>query len=114
MVWNEPTLVLGYFWLFWHLPLFAYHFQDRNLFQLSGFAIGLLSGAVLLTWLYNNSLGSILIVYHWRGAYDATVAGASFKISTLVTAAVIRFATLIGRQYGPENFSTKPCLVIKT
>lgn len=111
---RKSTLILGVLWLFWHLPVFAYQFQEFNLFQLFGFAIGLLSGAVLLTWLYNSSLGNILVVSLWHGTYNAAVAGAQPVISIIITGAVILFAILIGRRYGPENFSTKPRQVIKT
>jgi len=35
-----------------------------------GFAFGLTCGAVVATWLYNHTGGSILAIVVWHGLYD--------------------------------------------
>lgn len=62
------SIILTVFWAIWHWPLFFY----RPGYTLMGFAgifgwtFSLLTGSVLLTWLYNSSRASILIcaVFH--------------------------------------------------
>jgi membrane protease YdiL (CAAX protease family) len=53
------TLILGIVWGFWHLPKFLSHF-DAVAF--AWFMLHILAFAVILTWLYNNTKGSLLIV----------------------------------------------------
>lgn len=53
------TLTLGVVWGFWHLPKFLSHF-DAVAF--GWFMVHIMSYAVILTWLYNNTKGSLLIV----------------------------------------------------
>lgn len=53
------SLILGVVWGFWHLPKYIVHFSP------STFAWSILhfmAFAVLLTWLYNNARGSLLVV----------------------------------------------------
>lgn len=62
------TMILAGFWALWHLPQFFY------LFELSvaavGWVIGLFAGAVVLTWLYNSTNNSILMVAIWHGCFN--------------------------------------------
>lgn len=53
------SLILGAIWAFWHLPKYINYF-DVTAFGWS--VIHFLSFAVILTWLYNNTKGSLLIV----------------------------------------------------
>ena len=66
----QATLILWLFWALWHLPLFFYTYDPAIL---PGFLPGLLAGAIVFTWLYNNS-GSVLIVAVWHGAFNLTTA----------------------------------------
>jgi membrane protease YdiL (CAAX protease family) len=63
---SMATLKLGLLWAGWHIPLFAYKYSEMNLFGIIGFLIGMLSGAVIFTWLYNSTGGSILAVIFWH------------------------------------------------
>jgi membrane protease YdiL (CAAX protease family) len=53
------TLILGVIWGFWHLPKFLSHF-DAVAF--AWFMLHIMAFAVILTWLYNNTKGSLLMV----------------------------------------------------
>ncbi len=53
------TLILGVIWGFWHLPKFLSHF-DAVVF--AWFMLHIMAFAVILTWLYNNTKGSLLMV----------------------------------------------------
>lgn len=58
------TLILAVGWACWHLPAFIYRplYSQMDLAGIAGFFISLLMGAIVLTWLYNSTKGSLLIV----------------------------------------------------
>jgi membrane protease YdiL (CAAX protease family) len=101
---RSATLILGLFWAFWHTPTFFYNYE-LSLFSVIAFFVGILSGAVVLTWLYNSTGGSLLAVILWHGSYNTVVAGAGGTISILVSAIIIAGAVVIGNVFGPETFS---------
>lgn len=55
----NSTLILGAIWAFWHLPKHIPHF---NATAFGWAALHFLAFAVIQTWLYNNTKGSLLIV----------------------------------------------------
>ena len=61
------TIILWIFWALWHLPLFFFLYDPTIL---AGFLLGLLAGAITFTWLYNSTVGSILMVAIWHGAFN--------------------------------------------
>jgi CAAX protease family protein len=86
------SLILAALWFGWHLPQFFLIATYRN-FGAGGYVgmfLGLACGAVVLTWLYNRSGGSILLVAVWHGLYNL-VAGT--QAATGMLAAVV--STLI-------------------
>jgi len=56
---STSTLILGVVWGFWHLPKYLSHF-DAVAF--AWFMLHIMAFAVILTWLYNNTRGSLLMV----------------------------------------------------
>lgn len=62
------SIVLTVFWALWHLPLFFYRpgYTAMDVAGIAGWVFSLLTGSILLTWLYNSSRASILIcaVFH--------------------------------------------------
>ena len=58
------TLMLTVGWALWHLPLFLYRpeYVEMGPAGTAGWLLSLATGAVLLTWLYNGSRGSLLVV----------------------------------------------------
>jgi membrane protease YdiL (CAAX protease family) len=87
------TLVLAVLWFGWHLPYFWLLASYRGLGPLQPFAMlfELACGAVVLTWLYNRSGGSLLLVVVWHGAFNVvtgTHAGAG-ALQVAVTALVM-------------------------
>lgn len=64
----SSSLILTLFWALWHLPLFFYRpgYTSMDFAGIAGWIFSLLTGSILLTWLYNSSRGSILIcaVFH--------------------------------------------------
>lgn len=70
----SATLVLAVFWALWHLPQFFYLF---DLAIAPGWLIGLFAGAVFLTWLYNSTDESILMVAIWHACFNWMTAATS-------------------------------------
>lgn len=62
------SILLTFFWALWHLPLFFYRpgYTTMEWTGILGWAFSLLTGSILLTWLYNSSRASVLIcaVFH--------------------------------------------------
>jgi membrane protease YdiL (CAAX protease family) len=62
------SILLTVFWALWHLPLFFYRpgYTSMEIAGITGWFFSLLTGSILLSWLYNSSGGSILIcaVFH--------------------------------------------------
>lgn len=66
------SLLLTLGWALWHLPLFFYRpgYTSMDVFGVAGWFFSLLTGSVLLTWLYNDSRGSILVVAVFHATVD--------------------------------------------
>ncbi len=62
------SMLLTVFWAIWHWPLFFYRpgYTSMDIPGIFGWTFSLLTGSILLTWLYNSSRASILIcaVFH--------------------------------------------------
>jgi hypothetical protein len=62
------SLLLGVFWVIWHIPFFFYldTYVEMGFAAFPFFALSILSGAVVFTWLSNSTAGSVLtaIMFH--------------------------------------------------
>lgn len=82
------TLVLGLLWWLWHLEFFII---DRvPLSQFPAYLIEVVAVAIILTWLFNRSGGSILLVVVFHAAYNGV------SITGLTTTVVALAAILQG------------------
>lgn len=93
------TAWVAVIWAGWHLPMFLVlsSFRSFGPVTLVGWCIGLLSGAVVLAWLYNRSGGSIMLVALWHAGYNlisATAVGAG-SLGAASTVVVILGATAL-------------------
>ena len=66
------TAILSVFWPIWHLPLFWFipGYMKMGLGDFMGLSLSFFLGAVIFTWLYNSTKGSILIAAIFHGAMD--------------------------------------------
>ncbi|MEM2841437.1 MAG: type II CAAX endopeptidase family protein [Candidatus Bathyarchaeia archaeon] len=102
------SLILGFMWGVWHLPLFfipgAYPYC---LIPIWGFMLSIILGAILFTWLYNNTGGSIFaaMLFHTMSnlshfifpALETELGGLYSLILTLIT---VIFVLII---WGPKR-----------
>jgi CAAX protease family protein len=93
-------LLLVPIWAGWHLPLFflLQNYRDLGPVGIPGFLIGLACGSVVLAWLYESAVGSVLIVAVWHGTYNLTAAteGARGTVAAVVSTGVMVAAVVIG------------------
>jgi membrane protease YdiL (CAAX protease family) len=68
----KATLVLTLFWALWHWPLFLYRpgYASMGPGGAAGWLLSLLTGSVLLTWLYNSSRGSVMVCAIFHATID--------------------------------------------
>jgi membrane protease YdiL (CAAX protease family) len=111
------SLLLGCVWILFHLPLFFTKGGGAggNMSETPfiAFALIILSGSVLVTWLFNNTRGSVLFAYlfhaasnTWPGIFaSAAPDGTIFWTqAALLTAA----AVIVVIVYGPARLSRIP------
>jgi membrane protease YdiL (CAAX protease family) len=104
----RATLILGLFWFLWHVPSFFYHetYVGMGWILIPGMFVGVLFGAVLFTWLYNGTGGSILMVAIWHALFDlltASAAGRDF-IPIITTVGVIAWGLYVANINKPWGF----------
>ena len=56
------ALILGPIWGSWHLPLFLIGNESRPLVLFPAFVLSTIAMSVLLSWIYNSTAGSLLLV----------------------------------------------------
>jgi membrane protease YdiL (CAAX protease family) len=104
------AILVSLIWAPWHAPFFFY---DTNL-QAMGPAgtvmwiVGMMSGSVWQTWLYNSTRGSILMVALWHGTYNLFTAaeGASIgPVAGFITIFLMIFVVSIVLIYKPTDLS---------
>ena len=68
----KASLLLAMVWAVWHVPAFFYlpTYMRLGVGVIPGFVVGLTLGAILLTWLYNSTGGSVLAVAIWHALFD--------------------------------------------
>jgi uncharacterized protein len=107
----SATLIVTLFWVGWHLPRFFYYdgYLDLGFSVLPLAAHGFLALAIVLTWLYNSTRGSILMVALFHGGYNfwlASPAAGGF-ITPTIDALFIIWAVAVVVVFGPANLSRK-------
>ena len=103
------TLILGLVWAFWHLPMFFYRdtYIQMGPVGFPMLALSLLCAAMIFTWLYNSTNGSVWIVIIFHAVFNwltANEAGGPFA-GVILSVVIILWALYIPRRYGMENAS---------
>jgi len=105
------SLMLAGLWVLWHVPSFLYlpSYTSLGVVGLVGLIIGIASGSVFFTWLYNSTRGSILMVALWHGVFDFFTASEATQavatIPAIMSVAITVWATAIVVWAGPANLS---------
>lgn len=67
------SIILGVIWSFWHLPLFFIVGNFHQNIPIALFLIQSVALAIVYTWLYNNTEGSLLIASFFHAASNTTL-----------------------------------------
>jgi membrane protease YdiL (CAAX protease family) len=89
------TLVLAVIWAGWHAPFFAYRFDLGGPGMVFGFFIGMLAGAFWLTFVFNSTGGSVLVVAVWHVLWNIANLVAA-EISDTVLAGLTTLMMIVG------------------
>jgi uncharacterized protein len=98
------TYILAGCWAGWHIPQFlALHsYRGFSAGTGVGFLFGITCGAVVATWLYNRTGGSILAVVVWHGIYNvvsgtkAATGGSGVIAAVVSTLIIVQALVLVG------------------
>ena len=105
------ALILGLVWGFWHLPKYLSHW-DTVLF--AWYMVDTVAKAILLTWLYNNTNGSLLLttlchaIWNTAGVFlpiATTVSNTNSSALMVIVVLEIVMAALIVLVAGPTHLS---------
>ncbi|MGQ9866741.1 MAG: CPBP family glutamic-type intramembrane protease, partial [Pseudanabaenaceae cyanobacterium] len=99
------TFILWVFWALWHLPAFFYLYDSAIAI---GFLLGILVGAVVFSWLYNSTEGSILMVSLFHGTFNFTTGCTAWKAgmtSAIVSTLIMVWAVIVTLLFKPMNLS---------
>jgi membrane protease YdiL (CAAX protease family) len=74
-----------------------------------GFFLGILAGAIVLTWLYNGSGGSILAVALWHASFNFVSASpqASGPVAAVTSTLVMVWAAVLLWRCDPATLTTR-------
>lgn len=110
------SLILGVLWTFWHLPLFFLTGAAQRGIPFPIYLVLITTLTIYLTWLYNNTHGSLLITTLAHASFNLTGVFITGLVSLMpammfyVTVGPLLFLCilLIVIGFGPRNFSRKP------
>lgn len=105
----SAALIVGVLHTFWHLP--AFFFRDTyiamGLLGLPMMLVSVVSASFIMTWLYNGTRGSLLMVVLFHGLFNFfSVSEAGGESAAIIMSAVIVFwAVRVVKVYGRENLA---------
>ncbi len=67
------SVILGLLWAFWHLPLFFVPGDVHHGLPISLFIVQDVGLAILMTWMFNNTRGSLLLAHLFHAASNTTL-----------------------------------------
>lgn len=118
------SVIVGVIWALWHLPLFFNPATSYSNTPVWVFLVFLLPFAILYTWIFNSTEGSVLMVMilHavtnassgplWRATAEYSTTVSSTNVY-LIQAALLWVAVIVlVLVYGPSNLSRKPRQVL--
>jgi membrane protease YdiL (CAAX protease family) len=69
------SLILGPLWALWHLPLFLTPWNELTTYNVVVFVLATTCLAIMYTWVFNNTKGSVLMAILIHASFNASVTG---------------------------------------
>jgi uncharacterized protein len=69
------SLILGPLWALWHLPLFLTPWNELTVFNVVVFVLSTTCLAIMYTWVFNNTKGSVLMAILVHASFNGSVTG---------------------------------------
>src|SRR5215212_605161 len=79
------TLILGSLWGLWHLPLFLTPWNELTALNVVGYVLTTTSLAIMYTWVFNNTKGSVLMAILIHATFNWT----TVPVGTLFPAPIL-------------------------
>jgi membrane protease YdiL (CAAX protease family) len=103
------TLILSAGWACWHIPAFIYRplYSQMDIAGIAGFFMSMVMGGIVLTWLYNSTKGSLLIVAIFHAMIELMFMSENItqKMTSYIGATIMIAAVLIILVAKPKNLS---------
>lgn len=110
------SVLLGTIWGLWHLPLFWTESNFHSEIPFSLFLVQDIALAILFTWIFNNTRGSLLMAHLFHAASNTTIgvlpvipsdAGGSLRPLVLAVGLLVAATVAVVVVYGPEQLSRR-------
>lgn len=69
----SASIILGLLWGIWHTPLFFIAGTGQSKWPYLGFLLFAVAESILITWIFNNTRGSVLLATLFHAASDAAL-----------------------------------------
>ena len=106
------SLILGLLWGLWHLPLYLTYGHPLSEVFLGWYLLDIIADAVLFTWVYNNTRGSLLLMLLFHTSIAITGLFLAFPQTTPLLGLALKLgviATVIITA-GPARLSRRPAV----
>lgn len=102
----NATVLLFVIWACWHIPSFFYRYDFQGVAYFA-FLLGLFSGTVWLTFLFNYTKGSILAVSLWHLTFNfvSMLGKDEIILSTVMSIMIMLMAAFVLMKYKLQNLS---------
>jgi membrane protease YdiL (CAAX protease family) len=89
----SASLIVGFLWGVWHLPLFLIPGSFQSSLSFPGFLLSTLATSVLFSWVFYHARGSVLVAGVFHAATDTSTATLG-----VLTGEVLLFWMFVGLQ----------------
>jgi membrane protease YdiL (CAAX protease family) len=112
----RASLILGVIWAAFHIPILFTSGAvggSQSFATALPFLVGILAMSVVVTWIFNNTRGSVLPIILLHGAMNTwpdlfAPIGGSPALAWVGTALMVLLATAVVLVFGPARLSRKP------
>jgi membrane protease YdiL (CAAX protease family) len=106
---RTAAVLLGILWAGWHFPAFFFRdtYQTMGLLGFPFFLVSLIFASILLTWLFNSTRGSLLMVIIFHALFDwlsVSEAGGQYA-AMIMGATAVAWAVFVMVRYGAANLA---------